>query len=354
MRQGFINETYSQDITINYIVDLFGRLRRLERASFAELLSTAADRRALTHSIIAQVVRARVRVATQQRLLATSIATIESRRDTLKVVERRYESGLATPLDVYQAKENLATSLSAKPVIEQSLALAQHSLEVLTGTVPGTTEILAETLPELPELTEVPLGLPVALLDRRPDLAASEFQLRAANELIGARIAEMFPDLSITASGGYRSDTFRELFKTENEVYSFITSIAAPIYKGGTLKAQVKAAKARFEQAAANYSNLILNAVREVEDALVSQRQLAESAKFQKQRVIEAQRSEKLANERYAQGLEPLIVVLDAERRSRLAEDQYIRTKGELYNARINLFLALGGDWKTETEPADK
>ena len=350
----FINKTYSQDISVNYMVDFFGKLKRLERASFAELLATEANRTALTHSIIAQVVRARVRVATQQRLLATAQANIKSRTNTLKVVERRYKSGLTSPLDVYQAKENLATARSLEPIVKESLALAQHSLEVLIGAAAGTTEIVPDSLPELPELTAVPVGIPAALLDRRPDLRASEFQLKASNERIGASIADMYPDLTLTGVGGYQSEAFRDIFDIENQVYSFVMRLAAPIYKGGRLKAQVKAARARTEQAAANYSGLVLKALQEVEDSLSSQEYLAESALHQKERLAEALRGEKLANERYSQGLEILLVVLDTERRRRLAEDQYILTKGLLYNARINLFLALGGDWKIDQKTADE
>ena len=354
MRMGFVNKTYSQDITINYMVDFFGKLKRLERASYADLLATEESRIALIHSIIAQVVSARVQVATQQRLLATSQANIKSRENTLKVVERRYNSGLTSPLDVYQAKENLATAKSAEPIIQESLLLAQHSLEVLLGAAPGTTEIVKDTLPELPELTEVPVGLPAALLDRRPDLRAAEYQIRAANERIGASIAEMYPDLTLTGAGGYQADHFKDLFDIDNQVYSFIMRVAAPIYKGGRLKAQVQAAKARTELAAANYSSLVLKALQEVEDSLAAQEYLAKSALNQKQRLDQALKGEKLANERYSQGLEILLVVLDTERRRRAAEDQYILTKARLYNARINLFLALGGDWKIDEKTADE
>ena len=353
-RTGYINKTYGQDITVNYMVDFFGKLKRLEQASFADLLATEANRTALTHSIIAQVVRSRVRVATQQRLLATAQANIKSRTNTLKVVERRYDSGLTSPLDVYQAKENLATAKSAEPIVKESLLLAQHSLEVLVGAAPGTTEIVPDTLPELPELTAIPVGLPASLLDRRPDLRSAEFQLKASNERIGASIAEMYPDFTLTGVGGYQADHFRDMFDIDNQVYSFIMRLAAPIYKGGRLKAQVKAAKARTEQAAANYSGLVLKALQEVEDSLVSQEYLAQSALNQKERLAQALKGEKLANERYSQGLEILLVVLDTERRRRLAEDQYILTKALLYNSRVNLFLALGGDWKIDQKTADE
>lgn len=353
-RTGFINKTYSQNITISYMVDFFGKLKRLEKAAFADLQATEANRQALTHSIIAQVVSGRVQVATQQRLLATARANIVSRRNTLRIAERRYNFGLTSSLDIYLAKENLATSMASEPILEQRVKLAQHSLEVLTGVAPATTEILPETLPDLPDLTPVPVGLPIGLLDRRPDLRAAEFGLEAATNRIGAKIAEMYPDLTLTGVGGYQSDTFKMLFASENEVYSFIMGLAAPIYKGGRLKAGVDAAKARTEQAAANYAGAILKAIQEVENSLVSQEKLMESEKFQRVRLVEAERGEKLSNDRYAQGLEGILVVLDSERRRRLAEDQLILTKGLLYNARINMFLALGGDWEIDEQSADE
>lgn len=347
-RQSFINNSYSQNVSISYVVDFFGKLKRLDQAAYADLLAVKANREALVHSIIAQVVKARVQVNIQQRLLTTSRSNIKSRSNTLRIVERRYNEGLTSPLDVYLARENLATSKSAEPIIEQSVLLAQHSLEVLTGVAPATTELLPETLPDIPDITPVPLGLPISLLDKRPDIAALEFQVEAATNRVGASIAEMFPDLTLTGRGGYQADHFSELFDIENQVYSFIMNAAAPIYKGGRLKAMVKAAEARTEQAAANYAGGILKALQEVEDSLVKQEYLVKSLEFQRIRLDEAEKGEKLANGRYAEGLEKILVVLDTERRRRAAEDQLIRTKGDLYDARVDLFLSLGGRWGEE------
>ena len=347
-RSSFISKNYTQNLSISYVMDIFGKLKRNEQAALADLYASSESRRALAHSIAAQVVQGRIRVATQQRLLATAINNIKSRENTLKVVERRYNNGLTSPLDVYLARENLAAAQVAEPLIRQSLLLAQHSLDVLCGRLAGGEGVLPEVLPDMQPPGPVPAGLPIALLDRRPDVRAAEMQLAAATERIGVSIAEMFPDFTLTATGGYSSGSFRMLSATENEVYSFLVNLAAPIYKGGSLKARVKAAEARRDQAISNYGQVILTAFREVEDALVRQRELYTQSELLKVRHKEALRGEKLAQDRYSKGLENVLVILDTERRRRRAEDELTVTMGQLYDARVSLFLALGGDWELD------
>jgi len=248
------------------------------------------------------------------------------------------------------AKENLAAAKAIEPQIEQSVILARHSLDVLIGQRPATTAALPETLSDLPELVPVPIGVPASLLDRRPDVRQAELAVAAASERIGVSIAEMYPDLTLTAGGGFRSDTFSKISAHEGEVYSTIISLAMPIFTGGRLKAGVLAARARTEQAAANYAGTILVALREVEDALVAERMLSRRLVQLEKRLSEALLAEKLARQRYLQGVEQILIVLETERRRRIAENELVIAKGELWNARINLFLALGGDWKLEMQ----
>ncbi len=336
---------WSQGFSINYIADLFGRLRRSEQAAFAELAASANAQQALVHTIIAQVVLTRVSVATQQELLDIATANIRSRRRTLEIVERRYEQGLVPALDVYLARENLAAVEAAEPSVRQGLIQARNSLNVLIGQRPGFLAALPDSLPDMPPLDPVPLGLPAALLDRRPDVRAAENQLAAATSRIGVSIAAMFPDLTIGANWGTTSDSFRGLGFLDAEFYSLITALAVPVFQGGRLRAGVDAAEARAEQAAANYAQVVLDAMREVEDALVEQQTIAEREQQLRRQVAEARRAEDLALQRYQRGLEPIIVVLDTERRRIAAESELALAKGNLYNARVNLYLALGGDW---------
>ncbi|MBN1457754.1 MAG: efflux transporter outer membrane subunit [Sedimentisphaerales bacterium] len=342
---------YAADASVSYIVDFFGKLKRTEQAAVADYLSAQATREALTHAVIAQVVKARVQIAKSQRLLNIARETTQNRRDALKIIERRYNSGLTSPLDVYLAKENLAASRSLEPQLEQTLILAQHSLDVLLGQRPDGSKLLPETLPELPDLEPIPMGLPAALLDRRPDVRSAELNLAAATERIGVSIAALYPDLTLTASGGYRSERLSKLTIADADVYSVIMSLSAPIWRGGQLRAQVDYSKAAAQQATADYADTVLVALREVEDSLVKQQKLQERYELLKKRLDEAIRSENLARQRYLRGVEGILVVLDTERSRRTAENLVVETASDLFDARVDMFLALGGDWdETETD----
>ena len=342
---GFFSTIYTQNVNVSYIVDFFGKLRRAEKAAVADLLASEADRQALRHAIISQVVRTRIQIGTQQRLLEVARADIVSREQTLRIVERRYNSGLVGPLDVYMARENLAAARALEPAIVESIKLARHSLDVLIGQRPGALALLPDRLGALGEPEPIPVGVPAALLDRRPDVRVAELRLRAATERVGVSIAALFPDLTLSSSWGYQSGTFSALTNPQNEVYSAIIGLSAPIFKGGQLKAQVDAAKARATQAAENYAGVVLVALREAEDALVRQQTLKERIDHLRERLAEALRAESLARQRYMRGVEKILIVLETERRRRIGENELIRTTGDLWNARVELFLALGGDW---------
>ena len=346
-RVGFISQTYEQGLTIAYVTDLFGKLHRAERSAMDDLLATEADRQALEQAIIAQVIRTRISVSTQQRLLEIARGNIENWTRALEVIDRRYQQGLTSPLDVYLAKENLANAKAQRTSVEQSLALTYHGLDVLLGRRPGVTQSLDRTLPVLPPLEPVPVGLPAQLLDRRPDLQASELQLASATEQVGVNVASLFPDLTLTASGGYASDTFRHVTATENQVYSTVMSIAQPIFHGGQLLAAVDAAKARVQQAAAVYAGAVLTAMREVEDALVQEQKIRQQIEELTDLFTQAQEAERLAGQRYVQGIDTILVVLETERARRQAENELAAAQGDLWNARVDLMLALGGDWGT-------
>ena len=348
---GTLATSYSHGLSINYMVDFFGKLKRAERAALDDFLAATENQNALVHSIIAQVVASRVQIDTRQQLLDIANANIESWKKTLNIIETRYSRGLVTSLDVHLAREKLASAQATALQLHQSVILASHGLDVLLGKRPATSEPLPDSLPDMPDLQPIPAGLPAWLLDRRPDVKSAELRLAGATERIGVSIAEMFPDLTLTATGGYRSDTFRELTNSENQVYSAIIGVAAPIFTGGSLEAGVDAARARAAQATADYAGTILRAFREVEDALVKEQLLTQRIKHLKTSFDEAVRAEELAKDRYSRGLEKVLIVLDTERTRRIAENEYVLTKAELFNTRIDLFLALGGDWSLRQYP---
>jgi multidrug efflux system outer membrane protein len=343
-----ISTTFSQDISISYVLDLFGKLKHAERAGWAELLATRTNQQALVNSIIAAVIKARIDIATIHRQLDIALANIESRRKTLDIVERRYAQGLISPVDVRLARENLAAAKAVAPAIELSLIRARNGLDVLLGRRPATSGPLGQTLAELPCLEPVNIGIPAALLDRRPDIIAVEMSLRAANELVGVSIAQLYPDLTLTADLGRSADTWPDIWKDETEIYSAVFRLAQPVFRGGQLRAQVEAAKARYAELAADYAATVLKALQETEDALIGEQILQDRLKFVQMQFDQALAAEKLSQQRYQRGLESILIVLESERRRRNAENVLAVLKGRIWTTRVNLFLALGGDWTAE------
>ncbi|MEJ2649065.1 MAG: TolC family protein [Sedimentisphaerales bacterium] len=228
---------------------------------------------------------------------------------------------------------------------------SRNALDVMLARTPGTSESLPETLEAMPQLENIPIGLPASLLDRRPDLKAAEFTLVAANERIGVSISQLFPDMGLTGTFGYTGDTIEEIFKYDyTEMYSQIVRLAQPIFRGGQLRAQIKAAEARSEELAANYAGVVLNAIREVEDALITEQKLSEQLEQAQVQLTEAKAAEDLSRQRYENGVEGILTVLESERRSRASEEQLIILQGQIWASRVNLHLALGGDWAEDQE----
>lgn len=344
-RQSFYSKQYNHSISVIYTLDFFGKLRRMKRASWADFLASEANTKALINTTIATVVEARIDIAVLKRRIEIAENNIRSQKITLEIVERRYEQGRVGPVDVRLARENLESSQSMLITLQLSLKRSLFALDVLLGQRPGTTKELPNTLAQLPNPEPVMIGLPGILLDRRPDVIAAEASLRAANERIGVSIAQLYPDLTITGSLGMTGDTSKNLLNDDFEIYNLVMQAAQPLFKGGQLFAKVGESEARFVELAANYSNTVLNALREVEDALVSEQMLQVQLKHVELRVQEALAAENLSRDRYQRGIEEILTVLDSERRRINSEDELAQLRGSIWTTRVNLYLALGGDW---------
>ena len=347
-----LTTTWSQDISVSYLVDFWGKLRRAKRAAWEDLLASEANRQALTNSTIALVIQARIDVAVAQRRLALAKADVESLERTLDITERRHRQGVIGPVDVRLARASLEGAKAQEPGIASALAMSRHSLDVLVGRRPGASPDLPETLADLPGLASAPVGVPGALLDRRPDVRAAGFALRAANERVGVSIAQLYPDLILSASYGRSADRWEDIWEDFSETYSAAFNLAQPIFRGGQLRAQVRAAKARYEEAAAVYGGVVLDAMRQVEDALIGGQLLQRQLEHAQVQLQESRAAEELSRRRYEQGVEGLLTVLESERRRHAAEEQLAILKGQLWTTRVNLHLALGGDWAGA--PADQ
>ncbi|MBN2313335.1 MAG: efflux transporter outer membrane subunit [Sedimentisphaerales bacterium] len=344
-RLSFISETWQQALTVNYILDVFGKLKRAERAAWADVLAAGANGQVLTNAMIANVINARISIATIQHQLALAKANTESLQKTLEIVERRYELGLVGPVDTRLAREQVAASKAGEPAIELSLIQARNALDVLLARPPGSSGNLPGTLSDLPDLAPVPIGIPASLLDRRPDVKAAELALRSANEMIGVSIAGLYPDLTLTGNYGASANRWRDIWHGFSETYSLTMGLAQPIFRGGQIRAQIKGAKARYAELAATYNSAVLTAMKEVEDALATEQSLQTQLTYVQDRLTEAKAAEELSRQRYQQGIEGILTVLQSERSRRVAEEQLIAIRGQIWTTRVNLYLALGGDW---------
>ena len=170
-------------------------------------------------------------------------------------------------------------------------------------------------------------------------------QLSASTYGVGAALANLYPSLTLTGSGGATSDSLTDLIDIDSIVYNAVAGLVGPIFSGGARRAEVNAARARAEAAGAAYAGAVLNALREVEDALVADEANRERLGYTRLRLAEATSADTLARERYSRGVEAFLKVLETERRLRSAEEALITTTADTWNTRIDLFLALGGDW---------
>ncbi len=344
---GVFSSRHAVALSFSWQLDLFGRLRHAYSAAKADLAALEQDRNALTNSLIANVLRQHVEVVIANQRLQVAKQIVDSRKLTLETVDRRYRRGVtgASAVDVRLARENMISAQANQTALTLNVELASHGLDTLLGQAPVKRLISQSRLSELPALEDQILGIPLELLDRRPDLKAAEFRSIASNERIGVALADLYPDFTLTGRLGTNTNSLSQFFSLDNLIASVAGELATTLFQGGRLRAEVAAAKARLQAQAARYSQVALTAVREVEDALVSHRLLDQRLDQISNQLKEAKQAEKLAKQRYGRGIDSLLIVLETERRRQTAEDLLLQVEQQRWNSRINLHLAIGGNW---------
>jgi multidrug efflux system outer membrane protein len=331
-------------------LDFWGRLRSLDEAALANFLAADATRRAATVSLVAQVADAYLGLRELDERLLLAQRTLTSREESLRIFRRRYELGAASRLNLTQVELLRQQALAQVALLEQARAQQRAVLDLIAGT-PVVLAPAADALGAAPLARDLAPGLPSDLLLERPDVAAAEQALAAAQANVRAARAAFFPRIALTAVAGGASTSLDDLFDRANRAWSFTPSLAVPIFNGGRLKGQLAVARVRSDIAVANYERTIQAAFRDVADALAARRWLADQAEALRATVALQGERARLARLRYDNGSAAYLEVLDAERERFAAEQQLVQLRRQQLSAQVALYRALGGGARTLPGP---
>jgi NodT family efflux transporter outer membrane factor (OMF) lipoprotein len=333
-------------------IDVFGGIRRSVEAAEADIGASEENLRDVLVSLLAEVARNYLQLRGDQLRLSIAAENIRAQQQTLELTQARYDAGLSNELDVAQAKAQLAGTEAQVPRLESSARQAIHQLGVLLGKDPGA--LLAELSEQTPipfGPPEVPVGLPSELLRRRPDVRRAEQELAAATARIGVATADLFPKFSLTGALGQQSVNFSDITLPESRFYSFGPSISWPVFAGGRIRANIRVQDARQEQAVILYEQSVLNALKDVEDALVAYAKEQQTRKSLKESTEATRKAVDISNELYSQGLVDFLNVLINQRALFQSQDSLAQSDQLVSQNLVALFKALGGGWEVPPSP---
>ena len=334
---------YSAGAQANWSIDVWGRIRRLVESDVAKAQASAADVAAARLS--AQITLAQdyfqLRAADEQmRLYQTEIEAFKS---ALTITQNQVKAGITTLADVYAAETQLESTQASAVNVQLTRAKFEHAIAVLTGKPPSDLAIdqggFASTVPV------VPVGVPSALLERRPDIAAAERSVASANALIGVAEAAWFPSLTLTGTYGFTSNVLPGLLKTGNSLWSFGPSLAENVFNGGATLSQNREARANYDQAVATYRQTVLAAFQSVEDDLVTLRVLEQQGELQNSAVRDARLSEQLTLNQYKSGIVAYSSVITAQTARLVDEISLLSIQSQRLVSSVDLISQLGGGW---------
>jgi len=326
-------------------LDFWGKFRRATEAARAELLASEWGQRAVVTSLVSQVAGAYFQLRALDLDLDIATRTVASRRESLRLTEVRAQGGATSLLDVRQAEQLVFGATAEIADLERQIEQQENFISTLLGTIPGSVP-RGRSLTDQPHAPDVPVGLPSALLERRPDIAQAEQQLIAANADIGAAKAAYFPQITLTGAGGFQSAALSKLFTGPAGLWSVGGAIVQPIFTAGRTRSRVELARARREEAALVYQQTIQLSLRDVSDALVAYRKGRELREQLELLDRSAEDARRLADLRYQGGATSYLEVLDSDSRLFSAELGLAQAQlGELL-ALVQIYRSLGGGWR--------
>ncbi|HLX24851.1 MAG TPA: efflux transporter outer membrane subunit [Usitatibacter sp.] len=328
---------------LSYEVDLFGKLSKASEAARLDAQSRESllvSTRLLVDAEVSQTYLA-IRALDEERALVRS--TVAAYQDTLDLTERRYRAGDVAELDVERARTEVAATESDAFALDRRRAELEHALAVLVGDVSSRFDL--PVAPWSTALPTIPAGVPSTVLTRRPDVRAAQSAMQAAAQRVGVAKADWFPDVALTASGGYASSELGQLLKWPARAWLVGAVFSTPLFDGGRRTANIANSNAQLDESMARYREQVLVAFRDVEDQLSALRILASQSDAQARAVASATRSTTISDVRYRNGLVSQLDLLDARRSELRNRREALQVRAAQYQATVGLVRALGGGW---------
>lgn len=340
---------YYFPVSVSWELDLWGRVRRQVAAAREQFQASAANVENVKlelHADLAADYFEAHGLDAQKKLLDDTVAAFQK---ALQLTRNRYEGGVATKADVAQAQTQLNQTQAQDIELEVARAQYAHAIAVLVGRPPEGFELAVAPLERIPP--NVPLGVPSQLLERRPDIASAERQAAAASEQIGIARAAFFPELLITATGGFEGGSPIDWFAWPSRFWSVGPQMLQTVFDAGRRRAQSEIALAQYDAAVANYRQTALNAFQEVEDNLAALRILEQESAKQREATAAAENSLELSMNRYKGGLVTYLEVITAQSVALANERTEVDLLRRRMDASVQLIKALGGGWNTSQLP---
>lgn len=338
------SDSYSMSLTAGWEPDVWGKVRRSNEAAEASLQASQADIAATQLSLastLAQSYFQAKNVWVSQQLMDQTITAYER---VLQITQNRYDAGMSSRSDVASAQAQLENARTQRLALNRQQGQLHNAMAVLVGVTPAAMQTL--TLEGWPVLPTMPAAVPVQLLERRPDVASAERQMMAANAKIGVAQAAWLPDLTLSAQGGYRASEWSDWFTAPARFWSLGPALALQIFDGGARSARVDDARAAYDVQAAAYRQKLLDAIKEVEDALVEWQGLSLEMQTQQRALEAARESLTLMRNQYAAGMVDFLSLAQVETSTLGTERSTIALQADHYIAAVQLIAALGGGWE--------
>jgi multidrug efflux system outer membrane protein len=329
---------------VNWELDFWGKFRRLNEAARADLIASSEGYRAARISLTSTVADLYFQLLEYQTRLAISEQTVALRDSMLGIINLRFEKGIIPEIDVNQAQVQLAIAQAQVPIWKRFMAQTENQLSVLTGQNPKAV-LVGKPLHQIEVTAELPEGLPLDILSRRPDVLAAEQALIAQNALVGAAQANRLPGISITGLLGVAANELDGLGST-GPAWNLGASLLGPLFYFNRFKRVAEIEKSRRTQAQLAYERTVLEALREVEDVLIAIKTLEEELEARRAHVEAATNAQRLSQARYSEGVTSYLEYLESQRQKFDAQLNYAGTKRQLLAEYARLYKALGGGWR--------